>query len=84
MPGLHSTSIARERARANIPGADAAEAPTTESVAEAAAVFAPALARRLGLELAGDLGAGEGGEAGDPQLAGAGEAAARDPVGAAR
>ena len=51
MPGLRSTSIARERARAGLPGADAGAPPTTESVAEAAAAFAPALARRLGLEL---------------------------------
>ncbi|HSW42162.1 MAG TPA: lipoyl(octanoyl) transferase LipB [Patescibacteria group bacterium] len=58
-PGLRSTSIARERARAGIPGADAAAPPTTESVAEAAAVFAPALARRLGLELAGAPGGGD-------------------------
>ena len=55
MPGLRSTSIARERARAGIPGADAAAPPTTESVAAAAAAFAPALARRLGFELVGDL-----------------------------
>jgi len=55
MPGLRSTSIARERARAGLAGADPEVAPSTESVAEAAAAFAPALARRLGLELAGDL-----------------------------
>jgi lipoyl(octanoyl) transferase len=54
-PGLRSTSLAREHARAGLPGADADEAPTTASVAEAAAAFAPALARRLGFELAGDL-----------------------------
>ena len=53
MPGLRSTSIARERARAR--GGPPDEPPSTESVAEAAAVFAPALARRLGLALAGDL-----------------------------
>jgi len=65
MPGLRSTSIARELSRARAragtdaytaTGAEAgADAPTTESVAEAAAIFAPALARRLGLALAGDL-----------------------------
>jgi lipoyl(octanoyl) transferase len=55
MPGLRTTSVARERARAGIPGADAAAPPTTASVAGAAAVFAPALARRLGFEIAGDL-----------------------------
>ncbi len=77
MPGLRSTSIARERARAGIPGADPDAPPTTESVAEAAAAFAPALARRLGLELAGDL-APEGARArGDHRAPG-------DPVGAAR
>jgi lipoyl(octanoyl) transferase len=54
-PGLRSTSIARERARAGIPGADADAPPSTESVAETAAAFAPALARRLGMELEGDL-----------------------------
>src|SRR5450756_799394 len=54
-PGLRSTSLARERARAGFPGAGADEAPTTASVAQAAAAFAPALARRLGFELAGDL-----------------------------
>jgi len=54
MPGLRSTSLARERARAGVPGADADAPPSTESVARAAATFAPALARRLGLELAGD------------------------------
>jgi len=79
MPGLRSTSIARERARAGL--ADAGAPPSTASVAEAAAAFAPALARRLDLELAGDL---DRAGAGDPQLAGAGDAAARDPVGAAR
>jgi len=55
IPGLRSTSIARERARAGIPGANADGTPSTESVAEAAAAFAPALARRLGLELVGGL-----------------------------
>jgi len=66
MPGLRSTSLARERARAGRPGddrgadagPDAEGSPTTASVAEAAAAFAPALARRLGFELAGDLPAG--------------------------
>lgn len=57
MPGLRSTSIARERARVGTPSADADAPPSTESVAEAAAAFAPALARRLGLELVGDLSA---------------------------
>jgi lipoyl(octanoyl) transferase len=60
MPGLRSTSIARERARAGLPGADADTPPTTESVAEAAAAFAPALARRLGLELVVDVVPGRG------------------------
>ena len=60
MPGLRSTSIARERGRAGLFEADAAgsagdSTPTTESVAAAAAIFAPALARRLGRVLAGDL-----------------------------
>ena len=55
MPGLRSTSLARERARAGLPGADADASPTTVSVAEAAADFAPALARRLGATLVGDL-----------------------------
>ena len=55
MPGLRSTSIARERARAGIPGASVEAPPTTESVAEAAAVFGSALARRLGVALIGDL-----------------------------
>ena len=55
MPGLRSTSIARERALAAVPGALPAGPPTTASVAAAAAVFAPALARRLGFELVGAL-----------------------------
>ncbi len=55
MPGLRSTSLDRERARAGLPRADADAAPTTESVARAAHAFAPSLARRLGFELAGDL-----------------------------
>jgi lipoyl(octanoyl) transferase len=46
MPGLRSTSIARELGRP-------AEPPTTASVAEAAARFAPLLAARLGGTLAG-------------------------------
>lgn len=68
MPGLRSTSLARERARLGLvpdpsransadlddPG-DADGAPTTASVANAAASFAPRLARRLGLRLEGDL-----------------------------
>ena len=48
MPGLVSTSIASELDRSD-------EAPTTASVARAAAVFAPALARQLGAPVAGDL-----------------------------
>ncbi len=48
MPGLESTSIARER---GLPDAQ----PTTSSVAEAAVPFARALASRLGLRLAGAL-----------------------------
>jgi lipoyl(octanoyl) transferase len=55
MPGLRSTSVARERARAGLSGAAADASPTTTSVAEAAAALAPALARRLGFVLAGDL-----------------------------
>ena len=55
MPGLRSTSLSHECARAGLPGSRADAEPTTASVAEAAAVFARALARRLGLELAGDL-----------------------------
>jgi lipoyl(octanoyl) transferase len=55
MPGLRSTSLAHERCRAGLPGSRADASPTTASVAEAAAVFAPALARRLGLELGGEL-----------------------------
>jgi lipoyl(octanoyl) transferase len=53
MPGLRSTSVAAERARAA--GAAAHVAPSTDSVARAAADFAPALARRLGVALAGEL-----------------------------
>ena len=55
MPGLRSTSLWHERARAAFPDSRADAEPTTASVAEAAAVFAPALARRLGLEPAGVL-----------------------------
>ena len=54
-PGLRSTSLARERARVGIPGADGDAPPSTGSVAVAAATFAPALARRLGAVLAGTL-----------------------------
>jgi lipoyl(octanoyl) transferase len=53
MPGLRSTSVAVERARTA--HAAARVAPSTDSVARAAAAFAPALARRLGVALAGDL-----------------------------
>jgi lipoate-protein ligase B len=52
MPGLRSTSIAAERARA---GGGAPEEPSTASVAGAAAVFAPVLAVRLGRVLTGTL-----------------------------
>ena len=55
MPGLRSTSLARERQRAGLPGADRDAGPSTASVAEAAAAFAPALAARLGMALAGRL-----------------------------
>lgn len=48
MPGLESSSIARERGLPDAP-------PTTASVAEAAVPFARALARRLGLRLIGSL-----------------------------
>jgi len=54
-PGLRSTSLAHERARAGLPGGRARASPTTASVAEAAAVFAPAFARRIGFGLAGDV-----------------------------
>lgn len=48
MPGLASTSLARERGEPDA-------RPTIASVAAAAAAFAPALARRLGAELRGAL-----------------------------
>ncbi len=48
MPGLASTSLARERGKRD-------GRPRTASVATAAAVFAPALARCLGAELRGAL-----------------------------
>jgi lipoyl(octanoyl) transferase len=83
-PGLRSTSIARERARAGIPGADAAAPPSTESVAEAAAAFAPALARRLGLELVGDVVPGGGAWSATGAPAPDGVAKARDLAGAPR
>jgi lipoyl(octanoyl) transferase len=51
MPGLRSASIATELGRRD-------ERPSTTSVARAAAAFAPALAARLGADLAGDLPAG--------------------------
>jgi lipoyl(octanoyl) transferase len=78
MPGLRSTSIARERARA--PDGPPDGPPSTESVAEAAAVFAPALARRLGLALFGDLPPGARAAAERRDL----EALARDLESAAR
>jgi lipoyl(octanoyl) transferase len=53
MPGLRSTSIAAERARAG--GTVVDSEPTTASVARAAAILAPALARSLGLQLEGAL-----------------------------
>jgi lipoyl(octanoyl) transferase len=84
MPGLRSTSIARERARAGIPGADPDDPPTTESVAEAAAAFAPALARRLGLELVGDVAPGGGAWSATAAPAPDGIAEARDLARAAR
>jgi lipoyl(octanoyl) transferase len=55
MPGLRSTSLARERARSRMRAADRDPEPTTASVGEAAAAFAPALAARLGLALTGTL-----------------------------
>ena len=84
MPGLRSTSLARERARAGLPGNGAEASPTTASVAETAAVFAPALARRLGLELAGDLppGADAAGERRALEALVERLGAARDVVGA--
>ena len=48
MPDVESTSIARESAWPDA-------GPTTESVARAAAIFAPALARQLSVELSGTL-----------------------------
>jgi lipoyl(octanoyl) transferase len=48
MPGLRSTSIARELGRLD-------ERPSTDAVAGAAAAFAPALAARLGAQLEGPL-----------------------------
>ena len=84
MPGLRSTSIARERARAGLPGADADTAPTTESVAEAASAFAPALARRLGLELVGDIPPGGGAWSSTGAAAPDGVGRARDLEGVAR
>jgi len=84
MPGLRSTSIARERARAGLPGADADTPPTTDSVAEAAAAFAPALARRLGLELVGDVVPRGGAWSATGAPASDGVAKARDLEGAAR
>jgi lipoyl(octanoyl) transferase len=53
MPGLRSTSLAVERARAGL--AEAVARPSTASVAAAAAAFAPALAARLGAALDGLL-----------------------------
>ena len=53
MPGLRSTSIARERGRQRLSAPD--ELPSTETVARAAVEFATALALRLGVELAGAL-----------------------------
>ena len=55
MPGLHSTSLESERARLGLPGAYRDAPPSTESVAAAAAVFARALAHRLGARLEGAL-----------------------------
>jgi lipoyl(octanoyl) transferase len=48
MPAVESTSIAREAAWPDA-------GPTTESVARAAAIFAPSLARQLHVELSGTL-----------------------------
>jgi lipoate-protein ligase B len=55
MPGLRTTTIARERARSGLSSADEDAVPSTASVAEAAAAFAPALATRLGFALVGPL-----------------------------
>jgi lipoyl(octanoyl) transferase len=64
MPGLRSTSIARERARASLPPRPADPVspvarpdarPSTASVAAAAGIFAVALSRRLGRELVGRI-----------------------------
>jgi lipoyl(octanoyl) transferase len=61
MPGLHSTSLTRERARSGRSGPDADSGPgehasaTTAGVADSAAAFAASLARRLGVELVGHL-----------------------------
>jgi lipoate-protein ligase B len=54
MPGLVSTSIASELAAADRSGR-LGEGPSTITVARAAAAFAPALARRLGAGLAGEV-----------------------------
>jgi lipoyl(octanoyl) transferase len=72
MPGLRSTSIERERARASLPPGPADTLgrvvrpdaqPSTASVAAAAGIFAVALSRRLGRELVGRLPPGA-----DPRL----------------
>ena len=55
MPGLRSTSLARERARAGVAGADPDAPPSTAEVALAATAFARALAARLGFSLTGAL-----------------------------
>ena len=48
MPGVESTSVAREAGWQDL-------APDTNTVARAAAIFAPSLARHLGVGLTGDL-----------------------------
>jgi lipoyl(octanoyl) transferase len=76
MPGLRSASIASERGRGDEP-------PSTSSVAAAAAVFAPALAARLGASLAGILppGADPAAElAAVERLAGDAASATADPA----
>jgi lipoyl(octanoyl) transferase len=69
MPGVESTSIAREAGNPAAP-------PTTDSVATVAGVFAPALGARLGVSLDGDVPRGHW----TPVLDADGRAAARGHV----
>ena len=76
MPGLRSTSIAAEHGRRLDP-------PSTESVEAAARVFAPAVARRLGAELAW-LGEDPRAALTDPETAAEQNATEAEPAGTAR